>query len=201
VIDTIVSAAVLAAAAWLVVRPRAEVLDPKMFWARAAGAAVASVAWWAAMEWLARRRPGPGLPLLLSAAAGSAALVLVDSGSQAFGQITGGVALALLVLAAAGLWFGNLSLARGGVLAVAIALLGMLLAGYCYADLTPQNFVLLAAAPLAAWIAELPPLRRRPRVGFAVAAVVTFSVLLVAVVPAIKGLHKTMQDQAQSTEY
>jgi len=208
-IDTVLSAALLVVTAWLLSRPRAEAIDPvtmekidpRVFWAWTIGSAVAMVAWYFAMEWLARRRPGGGLPLLLSAAAGSAALVLVDSGSMSLGQITGGIALPLLVLAAAGWWFRDLSLARGGALAVAVTLLGMLLAGYYYAELTPRNLAILAGAPLAAWLAEIPPLRRRPRAGFAVAAVVTLAVLTIAVAPAIKGLHKTMKEQTESTAY
>src|SRR5439155_9043417 len=116
-IDAMLSVMVLALAAWLLSRPQAQTLSPPAFWATVVMAAVGIVGWWMAMESLARRRPGGTLPLLLAGATGAAAIVLVNAHTQSLGQIAGGVAVVLTILALLGFWFRNFSLARGGMLA------------------------------------------------------------------------------------
>jgi hypothetical protein len=80
-------------------------------------------------------------------------------------------------------------------------LLGLVLCGYFFADLTPTELLILAAAPLTLWAGEIPPLRRRPWARFIVSAVLMLAVLSVAVISAAKGVKRTMDEQTESYQY
>jgi hypothetical protein len=185
----------LALAGWLLTRPRAAALEAGEFRTTVAVAIGGLIGWWAGLVCLARRRRGGALPLLLSAAVGSGAIALVAAHTQALGQILGGVAIALVIVAILGFWYREMTLARGGMLAIALTFLGLLLCGHLYADMTPRDALILAAAPLTLWIGEIPGLRRRPGVKFLVCAVALFGVLSIAVVPALRELKATNDEQ------
>lgn len=140
-----------------------------------AGSAAAIFALGAALDaWAARHETGPAAPLALGivAAGGGGALFL--SGSALLAQQTGALGAAagaafLVALARPG-WSG----ARGATAVAAALLPGLWLAGYFYSDLPAASALLLAAAPLAAWVSELPPLARArawPRAWAAAGAV------------------------------
>lgn len=189
--------------AFLLGGPKRQSAEPREAWTLIAIAAATMLAWWAAMEPLARRLRGPTLPLLLSATAGVTALVLVDTGTQTLGQIAGAVSVALGTIALLALVrLRNLTLARGGVLAVAVLVLGLILVGetHFYGYMEPSHAFLLAAAPLAAWLGQLVPARKR-KLRFAVAALAVLGVLSIPLVPAVRGLHKTMTEQTESYVY
>jgi hypothetical protein len=190
----------LAAAAWLLTRPRAAALEPAEFRATLAVAIGGMILWWGGVELLASRERGGTFPFLLCAVIGSGATALVAAHTQALGQILCGVAIAVLVVGVLGFWYRQLSLARGGVLAIALTFPGLLLCGYLYADMAPRNALVLAAAPLSLWLGQLPPLRRRPVVKFVVCAVALLGVLSIAMVPALRELKATMDEQ-KSYEY
>src|SRR5688500_1980764 len=61
----VASALVLLATPFLVLKNRQAALDAPVFWGWVIGAGVAMVAWWLAMEMLARRTRGTTLPALL----------------------------------------------------------------------------------------------------------------------------------------
>jgi len=195
------SAIVLLAAPWLLLR-KLTFLEPAVLWAWVGGAGVVMVAWWIAMEALARRTRGGSLPLLLGIVVGLAGLTIINAHSRQLGMLTGGVAIPLFVVAAAATWAGGASLARGGALAIAVLLFGLLLAGRFFADLSLLDLTLLALAPLAAWAGELPRLGRPDswrRVlvrSIAVLAVVGFTA-----VTTLAGLQRTMQEQTESYSY
>jgi hypothetical protein len=108
----------------------------------------------------------------------------------------------LLAIAAVALWLNELTLARGGILALAIAGLGTLWCGYLFADVKPIEVVLLMAAPLFAWVGALPWVRSwRPWLRLALCFGLVMGVVAIAVVPAAKGLRQTMKEQMESTEY
>ena len=188
-------------------------LAPRLIFARAAALGPAKIRlgalavfggmflWWLGMEALARRRHGVTLPLLLSAFAGSSALVLINARTQTLGQIAGAVAVALLVMTLLSLWYRQLSLAGGGILAINLIVLGLLLCGHLFADLTCREMLILAAAPLALWTGEIPPIARKPWLRFAVSAVLMLAILSAALVPALQGLKQTMDEQSQSSQY
>lgn len=187
---------------WLVMRPRARVLEPAEYQKMLAVVIAGGVAWYIAMESLATIRPGGWLPLLLSGVFGGAALVLIDGGTQTHGEVEGGVALVLLTIAALSLWLRNISLARGGMLAIAIAGLGLLFCGHLFADVKSADVMTLSIAPLLAWVGEIPGIRgRKSWLRFAICAVLVLGVTAIAAVPAVKGLIKTMHEQSESTMY
>jgi hypothetical protein len=187
-------------AAWLLTRPRAAALEPGELRTTLAVAIGGFIAWWGAMESLAARERGGAFPLLLSAAIGSAAIALVAAHTQALGQILAGVAVVMLVIGVLGFWYRELSLARGGVLAIALTFLGLLLCGHLYADLTPRDALIIAAAPVTLWLGQIPALHRRPVAKFVVCATALLAVLSIAIVPAVKELKATMDEQ-KSYEY
>jgi hypothetical protein len=188
--------------AWLVTRGRRAALSGQEFAELVGIAIVAGVVWWIVMSMLASRMHGGLLPLLLSGVFGGAALVLVDGGTQRLGQIEGAVAIVLLAIAAVSLWLNELTLARGGILALTIVALGTLWCGYLYADVKPIDVMILMVAPMFAWVAVLPWIRSwRPWVRFAVCFVLVMGVVAIAVVPAAKGLRQTLKEQMESTQY
>ena len=195
------SIGLLLATAWFSAAPRKRSLEPREFWTMLSIVGAGLLVWWAALEPLALRWRGAALPTLLSAVAGSAALVLVNGGTMRLGKIAGGIALALLAIAAIALWLRNLSLARGGILALTISVLGLLACGYLYADVKPRDAALVAVAGLAAWIGRFPLLPNRSRMRFVITAIAVIGVASLAVVPAVKGLLETMREQTESYRY
>ncbi len=198
----VLSIAVLAATVWLVAGRRQHAMGHDAFYTLLAIAGGAGVVWWIAIEALAVRVRGGTMPLLLSGVAGASALVLANSGTMQLGQIEGGVAIVLLVLALLGMWLKQVSLAGGGVLAAAVIVLGLLLCGYLYAEVKWIDMALLAIAPLFAWAGELPGVRSRPPwQRFFVRFVLVLIVVSIAAVPAAKGLRETLKREAESVEY
>jgi hypothetical protein len=159
------------------------------------------VVWWIAMELLASRLRGATMPLLLTITSMVAATVITNAHSQAYGQLAAGLGAALAAVTVLAFWLRGLTLARGGVLAVAAILLGLLLCGHHYADLGQRDLILLAAAPLTAWIAEIPPLARKPKSRWIIRFAVVVIVLAIPFIPAAKGLRQTMQEQQQAYPY
>jgi len=107
------------------------------------------------------------------------------------------------VSAVMGLWFRELSLARGAVLVLTIVVLCVIVAGHrdAYAELATLDLVLLVVAPLVLWAGEIPALRRNRAARFGVQLVAMLAVLMIPLVPALKGLRQTMQEQTESYSY
>ena len=188
--------------AWLVTRGRRAALSGQEFAELVGIAIVVGIIWWIVMSQFASGMRGGLLPLLLSGVFGSAALVLIDGGTQRLGQIEGAVAIALLAIAAVSLWLKELTLARGGILALTIVALGTLWCGYLYADVKPIDVVILMVAPIFAWVGALPWVRSwRPWLRFAICLVLVMGVVAIALVPAAKGLRQTLKEQMESTQY
>lgn len=131
---------------------------------------------------VARQSKGLPLPVAYLVLGGLAALTLLLSGSQKLGQLGGALAAALGPVLLLAWWSGRPFLSRGASLTLAILYLGLLAAGHFYASLTPLNGALLAAAPLAAGVGLLPPLRRlRPLFTEALQALSVLAPAIVAV--------------------
>jgi hypothetical protein len=161
----------------------------------------AFVAWWLLTDRLAARVTGPTVPLVLMITASVASMTLVGSAHSMFmGQLAGAVAAACGVMWVLGFFFRKQSMARGGVLALVVALLGVILAGHYFADLSMLDAILLALAPVTAWVGEVPVFRsKRPR--FAARLVAVLVVLAIPLVPAAKGMRDTMREQTESYTY
>ena len=195
-----VSVVLIAATVWLLGRSQIPILGWRHFLVRMAVIATCMVAWWLLMDRLAARAKGVAVPLVLMITASVAALALVNAHSVFLGQLAGASAAALGAIMVAGLWFKNLSIARGGVLTLAVVLLGVILAGHFYADLSELDLILLPLAPLAAWAGEVKLVKnKRARIVARVIAVLL--ILTIPLVPALKGLRETMQEQTDSYVY
>jgi hypothetical protein len=120
---------------------------------------------WSAVEYMAKRAPGAGVPLAMWAMAAGLALCSLWSSSGLYAQLAGAIAGALgaaVVLAwlRPGTWF-----AGGGAGVAFVMLFAIGVAAHYYADLDTTSALLLASAPLAALLADLPPLAaKRPAV-------------------------------------
>lgn len=116
---------------------------------------------WTAVERLAKRSPGAGAPLGLWAMSAAVAVCSLWSSSGLYAQLAGAVAAAMgaaVVLAwiRPGPWFA------GGGAGLAFALLFAIgSAAHYYAQLDTADALLLASAPFAALLADLPPLRKQ----------------------------------------
>jgi hypothetical protein len=186
---------------WLLARSQIPLFGWKRFLLRAAVIAAGMIVWWLLMEGLAARPKGmaAALPLVLTVTASVASVAIVNAHSVFLGQLAGSIAAALGAITLLGLWFKKLSLSRGGLLTLTIVLLGVILAGHFFADLSRLDLVLLGLAPLAAWAGELPWKGKRAR--FAVRVIAVLIVLLIPLVPALKGLRATLQEQTDSYMY
>jgi hypothetical protein len=125
------------------------------------GAAAAGLLFWAALAGLARRLPGPALPLALLPTAAGAAVLLYRCHTIRLAQLAGVVAAALLPLLARSCVRPALMTATAPVV---LLLPGLWLTARLYAYTTPPatSLALLAAAALAAGVTCLPGVRRRP---------------------------------------
>jgi hypothetical protein len=195
------AAIVLLAMPFLILR-RVTYVEARELWTWIGASAVGAVAWWYAMDALARRVRGASLPLLLSVVTGVAGLAVINAHSQLLGQVTGSLAIPLLIVALAGGRSRGTSLTGGGMLALTVTFLGMLLCARFFADLTTRDLVLLAVAPLAAWAGELPGLGKSDSwKRVAVRTVVVLIVLALPAVTAAKGLAETLHEQTDSYSY
>ena len=198
-----VSVVVLALIPWLVLR-KFGFETPQLRWTWILGAGAGMVAWWAAMEPLARRGRGGSQPLLLGAVIGVSGLAIIDGGIRTLGEATGAMALPLVVVALAATWSRGASLARGGVFAFAGLFGGLLICGHLlgYPGLPLPHVALLALAPLAMWAGELPKLGKPDSwARVAVRTVAVLALLALPAVTAVKGLKQTVDDQFDSFTY
>ena len=152
-------------------------------WLAALGAAL--LALWVGLEPLARRPGGPGVPLawLVTAAGGSVALFLTRS--ALLGQLGGVLAASIGTLTVAS-WLRPQRSLSGAVPVVAVLLASLWSVGLLYSEMPASCALLLAIAPLTAWITRLPRVRllggwRAALVCAAAAAVPVALALMIAV--------------------
>jgi len=119
---------------------------------------------------LARRRPGASLPAAWLAALAVGAGALSFGGSASLAQLAGGLCPPLAVATLCALLRPGFSFAPGGATVLFPLHTGLVAAGVFVAELPSASAALLFAAPCAAWVRELPALRRLgPRAGALVA--------------------------------
>ncbi len=197
-----ISAALLLVTPYLILRNQHAYLGGRVVWSWSIGVGIGMIAWWAAMELLARRVRGSSLPLLMALFAGVGGLAIIDAHSQVQGMLAGSIAVPLSIIALAAGWARGAALPRGGVLAVALLVPALLLCGYFFADLTLRDFLLITFAPLAAWAGEVPWLGKSDswrRVAVRWAAVA--AVIALPAFRAVSGLRETMNEQTESYQY
>ncbi len=150
---------VITAATWLLIGGWMEPV-----WAWRVGFGVGAAVLWALLEWLARRRRGASMPIIMLLVAAGGGGVMVLAGLAQFGQLAGVLAAAIgpCVLLA---WIRpQLTIGHGPVLVFTLILAALLLHGYHLYDVTaefpPISFAIVLAAPVVAWVGELPPIVR-----------------------------------------
>lgn len=124
------------------------------------GLGLAAVAFWANLDALAERLPGPARSSAPAVVAGFGAGALLISGSFTLGGLGMALAAALAAVALLGLVSPGLAAGRGVAAVVAPILLALLANGVFYSELPRGAAALLVAAPSAAWLARVGPLRR-----------------------------------------
>ncbi|MEM7307243.1 MAG: hypothetical protein AAF682_11265 [Planctomycetota bacterium] len=138
------------------------------------GLTLATCAVWTALDAIAKRRPGPGLPLALCAAVSGTAGALAISGSGSLGQTAGALAAAL------GPAFVLCALRRDVTLERALAPFALLFAclllgGHYAADLPASAALLCGASPLLAGLVLLLSGRLRPWLAVVAALIVVLA--------------------------
>ena len=136
---------------------------------------------WALVSLLARRAPGPLLPVCLAVTTAGAAVTVMLSGYATGGQVGLPLAAALMGATGAALILARLS-PRTGPLGVAIVgLFSLLVIGRFFGELTSVHAVLLFCAPLLGWLPELPYVRRLPPWARGLARVILVGIVVSAV--------------------
>ena len=137
------------------------------------GLLLVAVAFWANLDALADRLPGPSTPLVLAVVAGMGAGALFISGSFTLGGLGMALTGAIGPLAIWGLIAPPLATRRGIAAAVAPLYVALLANGLFYAELPKGVAALLLASPLLAWVGMAAPLRKLgPRARACIVAVV-----------------------------
>lgn len=169
---------------------------------RIAGYGVAILVVWAALESLAERRRDGSVPLALGLAAGVGGVAVILGGSLFRGVIGASLAFAVGLPFLVALWRGSAPV-RGAV-AVFVPVLGLIWSlAYVYDEIAGGTMLLVAVAPLLAWLGELPGLRPRALAAGAVRAtavlVVVGAAAGVAVMPAGEGGEAAAESEGSSS--
>jgi hypothetical protein len=115
---------------------------------------------WTSLEGLATHRSTAVLGPALLVVAESTAAALLLSGSVVLGRVGGGLAAALGAVWVLSWWLPDQSLSRGGTPVLTATIAALLIVGVVYSGLGLAPAILLAAAPLAAWLGFAGPARR-----------------------------------------
>jgi hypothetical protein len=124
------------------------------------GLAAALATGWALLDRLALRAAGHVVPLALALAGAGAGVTVMLSGYASGGQLGLPLAGGLAGAAVASFFLAGTPGVRGATGVGVVALFALLVVGRFFGTLTTINAVLLFAAPLLAWLAELPFLHR-----------------------------------------
>jgi hypothetical protein len=136
--------------------PGTQEWSPDQAWLILGGLGAALAAVWAALVGLAARAPGRSVPAALVLACGASALAVMLSGYSTGGQLGLPLAAALAGAAVASLVLSGPPRAEGALGVGTVGLFGLLVIGRFFGQLTTTHAALLFAAPLLAWLPELP---------------------------------------------
>jgi hypothetical protein len=129
----------------------------------------------------------------------SVAFVLVGH-SVVFAELTGSLAVPLLVVWLTAMWNRGPQAGQGLVTVYVPVLTTLLLNGVYYADLSPLSALLLAFAPAGLWLAHLRPLRPRPRLAAAVGLVAVLVALGAAIGIGVATAPKAVENETAVEE-
>jgi hypothetical protein len=153
---------------------------------------------YAILDPLARRNHNLAMPIILLLLAGSGVLVESDGTSPLHGFTCLPLPAALLGMIVAFALLSDRDLSRAALAAFLILWLAILFYGYFWTDVPWQRTLLLLFAPLAAYAADIPPIRRlRPFWRASLRVVLVAIPLAFAVVPAAKDLREQLNAPPQ----
>ncbi len=127
--------------------------------------AAAEAAVWVLLTRLARRPAGASLPIALAVAIGAASMTVMLSAYLAGGQAGLPLSAAVLGASLAAMAFPDAARSIAPIGISVVGLGALLVIGRFFGELRTDHAVLLLAAPLLAWLPELPRLRRLPPWG------------------------------------
>jgi hypothetical protein len=169
-------------------------LVPVELWAAIAAPGIL----YAILDPLARRNHNLAMPIILLLLAGSGVLVESDGTSPVHGFTCLPLPAALFGMIVAYWFLSDRDLSRAALPAFLILWLAILYYGYFWTDVPWQRTLLLLFAPLAAYAADIPPIRRlRPLWRASLRVVLVAIPLAFAVVPASRDLKNQMNEQTQ----
>jgi hypothetical protein len=120
-----------------------------------------------ALEPLARMRQGPAGPMVLLLWCGAAAGLLILAGIAKFAMLAAIMAACCAGGVIAGLARADFTFAGGALVVVTLLIPGLLFSAWIatYSPVPGACFILVAAAPLAWWVGQIRPLKRRRWAG------------------------------------
>ncbi len=152
---------------------------------------------WSLWGGLARRRGGITLPLLLVLVMTGAAVAFERMSSLTLARQAGVLAACFGAIAVLAWWKGREATILGAIAPAAMIFFGLLVNArfVLYTPLRPVATMLLAAAPVCAWIFEWKPLRERPP------RQVFLGRLLVTAIPVAIAVWMAIQDAPEPNPY
>ncbi len=138
---------------------------PAQAWQILGAIAAAEAGAWVLLVMLARRGAGAALPIALAITIGGASVSIMLSAYLSGGQAGLPLSAAILGAALAAMVLPNAARSEAPIGLAVVGLSSLLIIGRFFGDLRTDHAVLLFAAPLLAWLPELPRLRRLPPWG------------------------------------
>jgi hypothetical protein len=138
---------------------------PAGVWLIVGSMAAAGMTAWVLLYLLARRSPGASLPMALAITIGGASLAIMMSGYLTGGQAGLPLAAAVFGGSVAAMFVPDAARSTAPIGPAVVGLVSLLVIGRFFGELRLDHAVLLFAAPLLAWLPELPRLRRLPPWG------------------------------------
>jgi len=144
------------------------------------------VALWASVDRAARRIGGLSWPFCAMIVSLGTSLALILTGSQRLSELGIILTSVMGVIALGGLKPARRPLAGGASAVFAVIIGGLLLSAHIYSETAGRTVLLLAFAPSAIWIGQVPPLSRmRPWKLTAIRIGAVLALVLLAVVPLV----------------
>jgi hypothetical protein len=140
--------------------------------------------------------------LAMTMAAGAAGVTIMSSGSVSTGQIA-----LTLSLGMGGAWLASMAAKvparlEGGLAVAAVGLIGLLLIGHFFAELSGVSAIVLALSPLIGWATSLPGLRERPVWQRTIAVVILAAIVTSAItLPTALRAMRESQSKSDSSGY
>jgi hypothetical protein len=156
--------------------------SPARAWLIFLGLATLAGIVWSLLSVLARRAPGPSVPLSLAVVSAGAAVTIMLSGYATGGQIGLPLAAAIIGAMLAMLVLTRSSRGTGPLGLPIIGLFSLLVIGRFFSELAWAPAILLFCAPLLGWLTELRYVRRLPVWVRGLACLILVGTLVSAVV-------------------